>query len=133
MNGFNLWQTHGLTNKLVQTESLPFAWSSSHQIHRRHEICLTRLRIGHTRITRTHFLSKSYPLSYEHCGHDSPLTVEHMFRCSALAPAPPPHTPNISFPQHSARQRPPFSLQHHLLSPSHQFPNTYLLTSPPNP
>ena len=57
-----------------------------HQRHRCHGICLTRLRIGHTRITHAHFLSKLYPLSYKRCGHDSLLMVEHMYRCLALEP-----------------------------------------------
>jgi len=64
----DLWPKRGLTNKLVQIKPLPFAWSSSHQIHRHHEIYLTRLQIGHTRITHTRLFSKLYPLSCEHCG-----------------------------------------------------------------
>ena len=44
-------------------------------------VFLTRLHIGHIRITHTHLISKLFPLSCDHRNLDSPLTVE----CPALA------------------------------------------------
>jgi len=80
----SFWQKQAPSNKLAEIKVLPFSWSSSHQTHRRHEIYLTRLRIGHTRIIHAHLLSNLFPLSCEHCNLDSPLTVNHMFECPVL-------------------------------------------------
>jgi len=60
----DLWQKQGLTSKLVQIKPLPFACSSSHQIHRHHEIYLTCLRIGPYNASPTRTSSPSYTHSH---------------------------------------------------------------------
>ena len=71
--------------------------SSSHQIYRRHKICLTRLRICHIRITHVHLLSKLYPLMWALRPWLSPYGQTHVQMPRTGAPSP--HTPNISFLQ----------------------------------
>ena len=100
----SLWQKQAPSNKLARIKSLPFSWSLSHKTHRRHELYLTRLRIGHTCIAHAHLLSNLFPLSCEHCSLDSLHTVNHMFECPALTalrsfhhvPQSPPTTPHLS-------------------------------------
>ena len=70
----NLWQKQPPTNKLAQIKFIPFPRPSSPQTHLRHEIFLTRLCIGYTRITQTYLPSNLFPLSCDHCNLDSPLT-----------------------------------------------------------
>ena len=62
----------------------PYEWPSSNQLSRQHEITLTRLRIGHTDLTHSHIISNLFPLSYDFCDLDSPLSISHIFECSAL-------------------------------------------------
>ena len=58
-------------------------WSSSYQDSRRYEKMLTRLRIGHSRVTHNFIFEGSSPPECEHCG--VPLTVEHILvDCSHL-------------------------------------------------
>ena len=52
------------------------SWSSSYQSNRRYEKILTRLRIGHTRVTHSFIFEGSSPPECDHCG--VPLTVEHI-------------------------------------------------------
>jgi len=88
----SLWQKKAPSNELAQIKSLPLSRSSSHQTHRRHQFYLTRLRIGHTRITHAHLLSNLFPLPCKHCSLDSPM--------------PCPHSPTIpSFPQSISLQQ----------------------------
>ena len=51
-------------------------WSSSYQCNRRNEKILTRLRIGHSRVTHSFLFDGSGPPECEHC--NVPLTVEHI-------------------------------------------------------
>jgi len=55
------WQSQKSSNKLATLEPFPIPWTSTHQPHQRHEICFTRLRIGHTRLTHSHLLSHLFP------------------------------------------------------------------------
>ena len=45
------------SNKLLPIKQTPTPWSSSHRSSRREEVILTRLRIGHSRITHSHLLN----------------------------------------------------------------------------
>jgi len=77
-----LWRDQiSANNKLVQFKSLPLPWSSSQETSRRTEIVLSRLRIGHTRLTHSHLFTNLFPLSCPHCPSDQPITIQHMFSC----------------------------------------------------
>ena len=49
----NLW-TNQQNNKLKTIKKEPTSWSSSNRDSRHEEVILTRLRIGHTRLTHSH-------------------------------------------------------------------------------
>ena len=50
---------------------------------RAEEVVITRLRIGHTRATKSHILSRGPPTTCHHCGQT--LTIDHMLlECAAL-------------------------------------------------
>jgi len=55
------WKDQKSTNKLANFKPHPFEWPSSNQPSRQHEIILTRLRIGHIRLTHSHILSNLFP------------------------------------------------------------------------
>ena len=58
-------------------------WSSSYQNNRRTEKILTRLRIGHTRVTHSFLFEGATPPVCEHC--QMQLTVEHILvHCTLL-------------------------------------------------
>ena len=57
-------------------------WESSSRRNRREEVCLTRLRIGHTYITHGHYLSQSDPNTCPKCGER--LTVKHVLSETAV-------------------------------------------------
>lgn len=84
---FTNWQDE-LTkrNKLAQLKDTPTPWSSSNLQTRSQEITLTRLRIGHTRLTHNYLISDLMPPSCPHCNiiSDIPLTVSHIFQCPNL-------------------------------------------------
>ena len=47
------------------------------------EVAITRLRIGHTKATKSHILSRGPPTACQHCGQT--LTIEHMLlECTVL-------------------------------------------------
>ena len=53
--------------------------------NRQWERCLTRLRIGHTKLTHGHYMSREQPQTCEDCGEDIPLTIKHILtECPAL-------------------------------------------------
>ena len=53
---------------------------------RAEEVVITRLRIGHTMVTKSHILSRGPPTACQHCGQT--LTIEHMLlECSVLQPS----------------------------------------------
>ena len=82
---FALWKTERTKgNKLAQLKDTPVPWNSSNLQTRSQEITLTRLRLGHTRITHTYLISHLMPLSCPHCDNDLPLTVDHIFECPNL-------------------------------------------------
>ena len=50
---------------------------------RAEEVIITRLRIGHTKATKSHILSRGPPTACQHCGQT--LTIEHMLlECTVL-------------------------------------------------
>ena len=50
---------------------------------RAEEVVITRLRIGHTKATKSHILSRGPPTACQHCGQT--LTIEHMLlECTML-------------------------------------------------
>lgn len=70
-------------NKLRKIKTEPVSWSSSYRTSRQEEVILSRLRIGHTRLTHTYLLTNLAPPSCPHCSADD-LSVEHFFSCPAL-------------------------------------------------
>ena len=82
---FASWKTEKTTgNKLAQLKDTPVPWNSSNLQTRSQEITITRLRVGHTRLTHTHIVSHLMPLSCPHCVSDLHLTVDHIFECPKL-------------------------------------------------
>ena len=50
---------------------------------RAEEVVITRLRIGHTKATKSHILSRGPPIACQHCGQT--LTIEHiLLECTVL-------------------------------------------------
>ena len=55
----------------------------SKHLTRAEEVVITRLRIGHTKATKSHILSRGPPTACQHCGQT--LTIEHMLlQCTVL-------------------------------------------------
>ena len=53
------------------------------RLTRAEEVVITRLRIGHTKATKSHILSRGPPTACHHCGQT--LTIEHMLlECAVL-------------------------------------------------
>lgn len=64
------------SNKLKSVKNHIEHWSTSHNTERLNEIILTRLRIGHTRITHGHLMNREPPPICDNC--QTPLTVKHI-------------------------------------------------------
>ena len=47
-------------------------------IDRKWEILLTRMRIGHSRLTHGYLIAGGSPPTCPHCGEDQPLTIKHV-------------------------------------------------------
>jgi hypothetical protein len=62
-------------------------WHSSVSALRREEVMLTRLQIGHTRLTHGYFLRGELAPFGNNCSH--PMTVTHSSRLSTLQRSPP--------------------------------------------
>jgi len=80
------WQNLRPHNTLAQLKPLPTPWATANMETRRQEIILTRLRIGHTRITHIHLISHLFPLSCPSSNCEDPLPVENMLTCPQLIP-----------------------------------------------
>lgn len=65
-----------MTNKIRSLRDSVQNWASSHQITRKNEVMLSRLRIGHTRLTHGH-LMRGEPIPPFCANCIVPLTVEH--------------------------------------------------------
>ncbi len=81
---FQFWQNSQPTNKLRQIKKFPSLWSSSNRPSRREEIVVTRLRIGHTKLTHSYLISNLFPPDCPKCGTEN-LTIEHIFTCPQLS------------------------------------------------
>ena len=79
------WTSPDLRNNRKYRKIRPSVsfWSSSFQKNRRTERILTRLRIGHTRVTHSFLFEGTTPPECEHC--QVQLTVEHILvHCTFL-------------------------------------------------
>ncbi|KAI5738982.1 hypothetical protein M8J77_013456 [Diaphorina citri] len=73
----NTWtETNPAHNKLRRIKASIFPWSSLCQKSRLDEVCIMRLRIGHTKVTHSFLFKREDPPTCEKC--DAPLTVEHI-------------------------------------------------------
>ncbi|KAI5708247.1 hypothetical protein M8J77_018932 [Diaphorina citri] len=73
------WDNVPNTNKLKSIKPLIVHWNTSNQDNRTQEIVLTRMRIGHTRITHSFLFTKTDPPTCE-CG--AHLSVRHILTCN---------------------------------------------------
>ncbi|KAI5742698.1 hypothetical protein M8J77_000213 [Diaphorina citri] len=74
----NQWNNVPSTNKLKSIRPYIKHWNTSNQDRRIKEVILTRMRIGHTRLTHNHLFTKSAPPICQ-CG--APLSVRHILSC----------------------------------------------------
>ena len=78
-----IWYSQPL-NKLRSIKKIPTPWSSSNRPSRHEEIIISRLRIGHTRLTHSYLLLGLHsPPSCQYC-HTEEITVPHFFSCPSL-------------------------------------------------
>jgi len=81
------WQQQPRSNKLLQIKRLPFSWPVIQPGQQTaHEILLTRLWIGHSRLTHAHIFTQLLFLLCHHCLLDHPPTIKHIFECPSLTP-----------------------------------------------
>ena len=71
-------------NKLYALHPTTDKFQDHRHLSRHDSVLLTRLRIGHTRLTHTHLLLGNEPPICETCNAD--LTVMHLFACKKLEP-----------------------------------------------
>ncbi|KAI5753366.1 hypothetical protein M8J77_026236 [Diaphorina citri] len=67
-----------INNKLKRVKPLIENWETSNRNSRYEEIVITRLRIGHTRLTHDHLFKRDPRPT---CGCGDTLTVDHIFNC----------------------------------------------------
>lgn len=95
-------------NKLAKIKLIPTPWSSSNRTSRRQEIALTKLRIGHTRLTHSHLIITLVPVNCPKC-EEYPLSIYHiyLFTCQAFTyhrnAYPTPHKPSLALRNHSTQ------------------------------
>ena len=95
---YNTWLTQPLT-KLRSIKKAPTPWSSSNRSSRHEEIIVSRLRIGHTRLTHSCLLLGLYsPPLCQYC-HAEEITVPHFFSCPSLQTSGNPTLSRHSSPQ----------------------------------
>ena len=75
----NQWNDEPISNKLKQIKDSVSLWESSNQNNRRVEVILTRLRIGHTRLTHGWLMSTPHEDIPECTNCNCILTVKHIF------------------------------------------------------
>ncbi|KAI5747085.1 hypothetical protein M8J77_010891 [Diaphorina citri] len=81
----NQWNNVANTNKLKAIRPHIKQWNTSNQRSTIKEVILTRMRLGHTRLTHNHLFTKSDPPICQ-CG--APLTVRHLLSCPRHPPRP---------------------------------------------
>ncbi|KAI5735926.1 hypothetical protein M8J77_024290 [Diaphorina citri] len=72
------WNLVPNTNKLKSIKPLIVNWNTSTQDNRTKEVVLTRMRIGHTRLTHSFLFTKSDPPT---CSCGEHLSVRHILSC----------------------------------------------------
>ena len=73
-------------NKLKKSKPKVIPWKSIPGSNRKNEVKLTRLRIGHTRLTHGYYMSRGRPPECTYCGM-TPLTTEHFLtNCQTTRP-----------------------------------------------
>ncbi|KAL1446356.1 hypothetical protein WDU94_009861, partial [Cyamophila willieti] len=72
------WNNVSNTNKLKLIKPIIQSWPTSNQKERYAEIVLTRMRIGHTRLTHSYLFTRTDPPLCQ-CGE--PVTVRHILSC----------------------------------------------------
>ena len=87
LKSWHTYWSNQTSNKLLRIKKAPVPWKSSFRKSKREEVILSRLRIGHSKITHSHLLSPDnpHPASCPHCLHEN-LTVDHIFSCPQLQP-----------------------------------------------
>ena len=71
-------------NILAQIKRHPIPWLISDLPSRKLETTLTRLRIGHARLTHNNIISNLAPLNCRYCKNYDLLTLGHLFTCHQL-------------------------------------------------
>ena len=72
-------------NKLLEITDNIYMLPNTVCENRQWERCLTRLRIGHSKLTHGHYMSREQPPICEDCGEDTPLTIKHILtECPSL-------------------------------------------------
>jgi hypothetical protein len=66
-------------NKLGNVKNTISKWENINDYDRKEQTILTRLRIGHTRLTHIHLIEKNDPPK---CSCNENLTVRHIFECT---------------------------------------------------
>lgn len=72
----DMWDKTLSKLKTIKTDIRP--WNSSSRDNRREEVVLARIRIGHTRLTHLHLITKEPPPRCQHCGNT--LTIAHILQ-----------------------------------------------------
>ena len=73
-------------NKLKKSKPRVIPWKSIPGSNRKHEVKIARLRIGHTRLTHGHYMSRGRPPECTYCG-TTPLTTDHfLMNCQTTRP-----------------------------------------------
>ena len=65
-------------NKLLEITDSIYMLPNTVCENRQWERCLTRLRIGHSKLTHRHYMSREQPLACKDCREDTPLTIKHI-------------------------------------------------------
>lgn len=79
------------TNKLKQLKPNVSPWKYVSSLGRRESIVLTRLRIGHSHLTHSHYFNNQIQL----CQCGTQFTIKHIFECANFLAARVKH--NVSF------------------------------------
>ena len=72
------WEAQPLSNKLRNIKPTVYYWPTSSQCFRHIEVILTRLRIGHTKLTHGHLMSTPHGAILECSNCNVPMTVKHL-------------------------------------------------------
>lgn len=76
------WDSCRQNHKLGDIKPTVRPWKTAHLLPKKEEVIITRLRLGHTRLTHEFLISKE---ARNKCVCTEDLTVEHIFRCANLA------------------------------------------------